>query len=73
MYNQYQAPAQMQHSHVQQGYYYQPLYHCPNCGTPIYVAYVPVPQASDSAKGVGVLLVAVLVLLALDIVFFRQR
>jgi len=64
---------QAQHSHLQQGYYYQPLYHCPTCGTPVYMVYIPVPQVSDPPKGIAALLVAVLILLSLDIVFFRRR
>ncbi len=67
------SPEGQAHSHGQQGYYYQPLYHCPTCGTPIYVVYVPVPQTTTPPNGLAALLIAVLVLLAVDILFLRRR
>ena len=54
-----------------QGTYYLPTYHCPSCGTPVYMVQVTTPQ--NTGNGVASLLVAVLTLLAIDIIFLRRK
>lgn len=46
-------------------------YHCPTCGTPIQVIYVPAAQ--PNLNTLAILLIAVLILIAIDIVFLRGR
>ncbi|MDA8443350.1 MAG: hypothetical protein M0Z55_13405 [Peptococcaceae bacterium] len=77
-YPQYQYPQVQSQAYPQympdqryldQGYYYQPVYHCPTCGTPVYVVLAASPQSTPN--GVAALMIAILVLVAIDVVFLR--
>ncbi len=57
------------YQHLCQGYVNQSVYHCPTCGTPVYMVYITTPQSNP--KGLTALLIAVLALLAIDILFLR--
>ncbi|HWJ03854.1 MAG TPA: hypothetical protein VNU93_09250 [Verrucomicrobiae bacterium] len=77
-YPQLQYPAQynngypvQQYHNYQTGYYYQPPHYCPNCGNSIYMVY-PNTSKSDN-KGIGAVLVGVLVLMSIDILILRGK